>query len=102
MLARPAVHLVLTSQFSSRTSHFYSVKPYPQPLDLGKIKVFPLAKRDSLSSIDKILVQPGQAPAPCSAQIANLVEECSGKIKAARNRGASVMLLYGAHLIKNG
>jgi len=78
------------------------VKPYPQPLDLGKIKVFPLAKRESLSSIDKILVRSDQTPGPCSAEVAKLIEECSGKIKAARNRGASVMLLYGAHLIKNG
>jgi hypothetical protein len=78
------------------------VKPYPEPIDLKKIKVFPLAQRDSLSPIEKILVRPEQAPTSCSADVTSAVEGCAAKIHAARKRGASVMLLYGAHLIKNG
>ena len=78
------------------------MKSYPEPIDLRKIKVFPLAQRESLSSIEKILVRPEQAPAPCDAEITKWVEQCAGDIRSARNRGASVMLLYGAHLIKNG
>jgi hypothetical protein len=30
------------------------------------------------------------------------IEECAGQIKAARKRGAAVIFLYGAHLVKNG
>ena len=78
------------------------MKPYPEPIDLKKIKVFPLAQRESLSPIDKILVRPEQAPPACGAELNTAVEECAAKIRSARQRGASVMLLYGAHLIKNG
>src|SRR5467141_4573078 len=77
-------------------------KPYPEPLDLNKVKVYPLASRDSLSSIEKILVDP-DGPAPkCEPGMGKEIEDCARKIAAARKCGASVMLIYGAHLIKNG
>ena len=75
---------------------------YPEPIDLKKVKVFPLAERESLSPIEKILIHPDQAPAPCSPEIAQAIAGCATKIQSARKRGANVMLLYGAHLIKNG
>src|SRR5262245_58947401 len=78
------------------------LKPYPEPIDLRKVKVLPLAQRESLSAIDKILVRPEQAVTACSPEVEKLVEGCCGKIRSARERGASVMLIYGAHLIKNG
>jgi hypothetical protein len=78
------------------------VNLYPEPIDLKKVKVFPLAQRESLSPIDKILVRPEQAPARCSPEIGKAIQECATKIRSARERRASVMLLYGAHLIKNG
>jgi hypothetical protein len=82
--------------------HFMSSKPYPEPLDLKKVKVYPLATRDSLSSIEKILVDPeGRAP-ECEPGMKKEILECAQRIGAARKRGASVMLIYGAHLIKNG
>ena len=31
-----------------------------------------------------------------------MVEDCAHKIMAARSRGATVMLIYGAHLLRNG
>jgi len=77
-------------------------KPYPEPIDLKKVKVYPLATRDSLSSIEKILVSP-ERPAPeCEPAMRKEIQECARKIGLARKRGASVMLIYGAHLIKNG
>jgi hypothetical protein len=85
-----------------KARRFSNVNPYPEPIDLKKIKVFPLAERESLSSIDKILVRPEQAPTPCSSEINKAIEDCAAKIRFARERNASVMLLYGAHLIKNG
>jgi hypothetical protein len=78
------------------------VNLYPEPIDLKKVKVLPLATRESLSSLDKILVRPEQAPARCSPEIDKAIAGCAAKIRSARERGASVMLLYGAHLIKNG
>ena len=73
------------------------------PLDLKKLKVYPLATRRSLAAIEEILVRPDAAPlAPPSEFVREHIELCTRQIKAARARGASVMLLYGAHLVKNG
>src|ERR1039457_571577 len=75
---------------------------FPQPLDLKKIKVLPLAGRESLSSLEKILVDPTQSPPSCPPEIQSSIRDCAQKIAAARERHASVILMYGAHLIKNG
>jgi hypothetical protein len=76
--------------------------PFPQPLDLNKIKVFPLAERASLSSIENILVDPAQTPPSCAPEIATAIRDCAKQIAAARARNAGVILMYGAHLVKNG
>src|SRR5579864_3097924 len=78
------------------------MKSFPEPLDLSRVKVLPLAQRQSLSTLQKILVDPDAPARPCSAATQAIIDECSRAIAAARSRGASVMLLYGAHLIKNG
>jgi hypothetical protein len=75
---------------------------YPQPIDLKRVRVRPLAERRSLSALDKILVDPDQQPRQGGPQARDAIQDCAGKIEAARERGASVMLMYGAHLIKNG
>ena len=72
------------------------------PLDLKKIKVLPLAERKSLSAIERILVEPDRPPPPCSAGLRLAIGDCAVKIVAARKRDASVILMYGAHLVKNG
>jgi hypothetical protein len=73
-----------------------------QPLDLSRLRVLPLAERRSLSELQDILAEPAEAPPPCSDSTAGQIEMCAGHIRAAQQRGASVMLVYGAHLIKNG
>jgi hypothetical protein len=75
---------------------------FPQPLDLNKLKVLPLAERESLSTLEKILVDPAQSPPPCSPELETAIRECARKIVAARESDASVILMYGAHLVKNG
>jgi hypothetical protein len=75
---------------------------FPAPLDLSQVKVFPLSQRHSLSTLEKILVDPAGAPPPCPPAVQPLLADCTAKVRAARERGASVMLLYGAHLVKNG
>ena len=74
----------------------------PQPLDLKKLQVYPLARRESLSRIEEVLVNPDAAPATCSDKQQRLIEQCAQQIRNARSRHASVMFLYGAHLVKNG
>ncbi len=78
------------------------MKEFPEPLDLKKVKVYPLAKRKSLSAIEKILVAPGELPPSCSEANLEIICDCAAKISAARERNASVILMYGAHLVKNG
>jgi hypothetical protein len=78
------------------------MKPFPTPLDLKKIKVYPLAQRRSLSAIEKVLVDPVKTPPPCSAEVESTIRNCAARITAARKHNASVILMYGAHLVKNG
>jgi len=73
-----------------------------EPLDLRKLKVLPLAQRRSLSRVEDVLVDPDATPAPCDDAVRDLVRCCARKIAAARQRDASVILMYGAHLLRNG
>ena len=76
---------------------------HPAPLDLQKLKVYPLAARKSMAAIDDILVNPDASPpALPGAFHREGLERCAQQIKAARHNGASVLFLYGAHLVKNG
>lgn len=74
--------------------------PYPQ-LDPAKIRVRPLAERKSKSAIADILIDPEHPPKP-APQLQPLIAEVAARIIAARERQASVILAFGAHLIKNG
>ena len=71
-------------------------------LDLGRLRVYPLAERRSLSRIEEILVEPAHAPGPCPAEVESQINECADAIRSARERRAAVLLIYGAHLVKNG
>jgi hypothetical protein len=72
------------------------------PLNLTKLKVLPLAERHSLARLEDILVDPDSALAPCSESNLALIRQCARDIAQARAKKAAVMLIYGAHLIKNG
>ena len=72
------------------------------PLDLRNLKVLPLAQRRSLTTVDQILVAPEAPPAPCPDAVHKVIDGCASRILKARDRGASVLLIYGAHLLRNG
>jgi hypothetical protein len=78
------------------------MKKLPQPLDLKRVKVFPLAERQSESTLEEILIDPETAPPVLPPSLHTAIRETAKKIAAAHQRKAGVMLLYGAHLIKNG
>jgi len=78
------------------------MKEFPPAMDLKRVRVYPLAERQSLSSIDRLLVDPHQSAAACDATELDAIKQCAANIVVARQHGASVLLLYGAHLIKNG
>lgn len=73
-----------------------------KPLDLERVRVFPLATRKSLTSVEEILLSPEGAPAAASGWNLQLIQRCAADIKRARDNGKSVMLIYGAHLLRNG
>jgi hypothetical protein len=75
---------------------------YPEPTDLTKLKVSPLATRAHKSILKDILVEPTTMPERCPSHTMDSIFECAEKIKKARQKKASVILMYGAHLIKNG
>ncbi len=71
-------------------------------LDLARLRVLPLAKRKTLSRIeDKLLPLTTPLP-PADPTIVRGATEAAARIRAARERGGAVILMYGAHLIRNG
>jgi hypothetical protein len=72
------------------------------PLDLRRVRVYPLAERTSLTRVEEILVDPASPPKPLDARWSAAVDDMAAKIRAARRRDAAVMLVYGAHLLRNG
>jgi hypothetical protein len=90
-------------QFDLLDFSIHAMPKFPAPLDLKRVKVYPLASRNSMAAIEDILIKPdSSAPALPNQFIRERVDLCAKQIKAARTRGASVMFLYGAHLVKNG
>ncbi len=73
-----------------------------EPIDLSRLKVFPLSERRHLTRADEILIDPESQPKACSASNVALIQECVRRIRDARQRDAAVMLIYGAHLLRNG
>jgi hypothetical protein len=73
-----------------------------QSLDLGKLKVLPLAERRSLTRADDILIPLDTEPAVLAEPLAQSIRNCAARIRMARERDSSVMLIYGAHLLRNG
>ncbi len=74
--------------------------PYQQ-IDHRDLVLRSLSERRSKFSIDEIMVDP-DAPAAAAVLLADRLRRVAEEIRDARRRGASVMLAYGAHLVKNG
>jgi hypothetical protein len=71
-------------------------------LDLRALKTHPLSERRTLYRVDEILVDPNKTPAPCEDSNAAIVDKAANQILNARARDAGVILMYGAHLLRNG
>jgi hypothetical protein len=72
------------------------------PLDLARLKILPLSARRSLTHVDDILIDPDNSPRPCSEFVGSMASSAAQAIRRARDRGAAVILIYGAHLLRNG
>ena len=75
--------------------------PYPQ-INPEEMKVYPLESRKSKSRIEDIAIDPEAAPPSLSPELEKAVDELAQRVIKAKENDASVMLAYGAHLIKNG
>jgi len=78
------------------------MRPPPLPIDSRALRVAPLASRQSLTPIEKLLRDPDAPAPPCPAPLAAALETCVRNLRAAREREAAVILMYGAHLVKSG
>lgn len=77
--------------------------PVPPPaLDLRRLKIRSLTERQSLSRVEDILIAPDSVPPALPEPLLASVADCAERIRSARERGAGVFLIYGAHLLRNG
>ncbi len=65
-----------------------------------EIRTHPLAGRRSLLSADEIILDPDSTPA--TTGVPATIADAAKSIRTARARGAAVILMYGAHLLRNG
>ncbi len=75
--------------------------PYPK-LDRMKLHIKPLSERKNKVFIERDHIPVDQAPKDDSEIFTNVVADTVERIKKAREAGASVILTFGAHSIKNG
>ncbi|KAB2666720.1 MAG: hypothetical protein DVB31_08485 [Verrucomicrobia bacterium] len=76
--------------------------PSSHPLDLAGLRVLPLEQRSSLTRVEDILVPIDRVPAPVVPPVDGWIRAAADGIRAARARDAQVILMYGAHLLRNG
>ncbi|MDZ7331430.1 MAG: hypothetical protein ONB31_05595 [candidate division KSB1 bacterium] len=70
--------------------------------DRTKLNTLSLSQRTSKSAIERIAWHPSMAPPPVSQHYRELIERIAVQMLDARQQQASVILVFGAHLIKNG
>lgn len=75
---------------------------HPGPIDVSRLRVLPLQQRQSLTRVEDILVSPESPPPALLRHLMEQIRLCALAIRDARKRGAGVMLIYGAHLVRNG
>jgi len=74
--------------------------PY-DAINPDRIDVQPLSKRKSFIRIEQDALSPDADP-PDPGAMRGQIDRLAERIRAAKQRDASVMLVYGAHVIKNG
>ncbi len=72
------------------------------PLDLRKLRLYPLAERDSLTRVEDLLISPESVPGEVPNPILARLHDCVQAIREAHRQQRGVMLIYGAHLVRNG
>ena len=73
-----------------------------QPLDLQRLRIRSLSERDHMTRVDEILLAPDAPLRPLSKSVEERVGQAVEDLRRARALGATAMLIYGAHLLRNG
>jgi len=74
----------------------------PDRIDPAEICALPLAERRSYIDIERVAIHPDAPPPDAPAPLAEQIDRLAEAFRAARRRGAARIVIYGAHLIKNG
>ncbi len=74
--------------------------PYPK-IDPKRLEVFPLSERLHITRIEEEAADPSAPPPAAPPELTRQIEALAANFRKARQQGASVMLTYGAHLVKN-
>jgi len=69
--------------------------------DRTKLNILPLSQRKSKSDIEKIAINPDSIPTPINGR-GEIIDRVAATIIQAKKNKASIILAFGAHLIKNG
>jgi hypothetical protein len=77
------------------------MSPYPT-IDLHRLRIQSLNARNSLSRAADILIDPFSEPPALPEPLRASVAHCANRVRRARENGAAVFLIYGAHLLRNG
>jgi len=75
--------------------------PYPK-VDRSRVRMRPLAERRNKQDIERDHVHPEQPGRDLAANEEALLEEAVSRVKAARAEARPVMMVFGAHAVKNG
>ncbi len=75
--------------------------PY-DALDASRIRVLPLSERRDLLRLEEEVEKAVSVQLPAEPKLREQIHRLAGWIRQARQKGAAVMLTYGAHVIKNG
>ncbi len=73
---------------------------YPK-INAKQLEVFPLSERPNITRIEDEAISPSAPPPDPGPALGAQIRQLAARIRAARAAGASVMLAYGAHLVKN-
>ncbi|UCE05916.1 MAG: hypothetical protein JSW07_20385 [bacterium] len=69
--------------------------------DRTKLNILPLSERKSKSAIEKIVIDPDSEP-PHIEAVAEIIAKLANAIIQAKRDRKSIIITFGAHLIKNG
>ncbi len=69
--------------------------------DRTQLKFLPLSERKSKSSIEKIAIDPDSKPLPINGHD-EIIDKITDAMVQAKQKKASIIISFGAHLIKNG